>query len=302
MHNNFIDEKCPVCGETFAPDSDIVVCPECGAPHHRECFHTAGHCAYEQQHAEGFEWKGEKQKMQEHFLNMEEQRIQNEQNAAAEGNAPNTDEEYDDDTELMEAATLEEFKEAMERRITRQIRDFKTDEGVTGEEMIQYVGKNVPYYIPVFTDMLKNKKVMRLNCAAFFFSPFHCFYRRMNLFGTIITLLMTLIFELRSMLTTVLFGSAQMTAEQANIIVMASGIVFCAVLFFVLLFFNYFYLRTAIKRIKQIKAECPSSREELMFRLHVEGRPSLFNAVVYPMCIFFIVSIAFRMLNIWMGL
>ena len=48
--------KCPVCGVPFQEDDDIVVCPECGAPYHRECYHQAGECIFEDLHKEGKEW------------------------------------------------------------------------------------------------------------------------------------------------------------------------------------------------------------------------------------------------------
>lgn len=41
---------CPVCKKQFEKDDDIVVCPECGTPHHRECFEQTGHCFYEDRH------------------------------------------------------------------------------------------------------------------------------------------------------------------------------------------------------------------------------------------------------------
>lgn len=50
---------CPVCGESFRENDDIVTCPECGTPHHRECYKTAGGCANADKHSEGFEWKKE---------------------------------------------------------------------------------------------------------------------------------------------------------------------------------------------------------------------------------------------------
>ena len=33
----FTNEKCPVCNNTFNPDDDIVVCPECGTPTAKKC-------------------------------------------------------------------------------------------------------------------------------------------------------------------------------------------------------------------------------------------------------------------------
>ena len=34
----FTEYKCPVCDKQFKKGDDVVVCPECGAPHHRECY------------------------------------------------------------------------------------------------------------------------------------------------------------------------------------------------------------------------------------------------------------------------
>lgn len=44
------DEKCPVCGQVFQEDDDIVICHQCGTPHHRECYKQLGHCANYQNH------------------------------------------------------------------------------------------------------------------------------------------------------------------------------------------------------------------------------------------------------------
>ncbi len=35
---------CPVCSVEFNAEDDIVVCPECGTPHHRDCWNSVGHC------------------------------------------------------------------------------------------------------------------------------------------------------------------------------------------------------------------------------------------------------------------
>lgn len=52
-------QHCPICGKEFCDGDDIVVCPECGTPYHRECYKTAGHCVNEEHHGESFEWKPE---------------------------------------------------------------------------------------------------------------------------------------------------------------------------------------------------------------------------------------------------
>ena len=55
----YTGEKCPVCGKNFVEGDDIVVCPVCGTPHHRDCYNLHNACANEGLHAENFEWKPE---------------------------------------------------------------------------------------------------------------------------------------------------------------------------------------------------------------------------------------------------
>ena len=46
--------ECPVCKNRFTENDDIVVCPDCGTPHHRACWATVSHCANEDRHKDGF--------------------------------------------------------------------------------------------------------------------------------------------------------------------------------------------------------------------------------------------------------
>ena len=49
--------ECPVCGKKFMPEDDVVICPECGTPHHRECYNQNGKCINEAWHSEGKVWE-----------------------------------------------------------------------------------------------------------------------------------------------------------------------------------------------------------------------------------------------------
>ncbi len=53
---NFTGIKCPVCGKAFTDEDDIVVCPKCGAPYHRECYQEKGQCIFDDLHEKGREW------------------------------------------------------------------------------------------------------------------------------------------------------------------------------------------------------------------------------------------------------
>lgn len=55
--SNYIGVRCPVCNKKFIQADDIVVCPVCGAPHHRECYAAKSACAFASEHLSGKEWR-----------------------------------------------------------------------------------------------------------------------------------------------------------------------------------------------------------------------------------------------------
>ncbi len=57
---NYENQTCPHCGKPLAEGEDIVVCPVCATPQHRECWMQSGHCANDSLHASGFVWQKEK--------------------------------------------------------------------------------------------------------------------------------------------------------------------------------------------------------------------------------------------------
>lgn len=48
---------CPGCGKPFTEDDDIVVCPDCATPQHRECYDKLHSCVNGYLHASGFVWQ-----------------------------------------------------------------------------------------------------------------------------------------------------------------------------------------------------------------------------------------------------
>ena len=50
MNEEIKNNQCQICHSYLFEDDDIVICPECGAPHHRDCWQTVGHCGVAQDH------------------------------------------------------------------------------------------------------------------------------------------------------------------------------------------------------------------------------------------------------------
>lgn len=52
--------QCPVCNKAFCDADDVVVCPKCGLPHHRECWKAIGVCAAQNDHDTPNQWNRDK--------------------------------------------------------------------------------------------------------------------------------------------------------------------------------------------------------------------------------------------------
>lgn len=55
----YIGQSCTSCQEKFTEKDDIVVCPDCGSPYHRECYEKEGKCISADLHSSGEDWKPE---------------------------------------------------------------------------------------------------------------------------------------------------------------------------------------------------------------------------------------------------
>lgn len=56
---NYLNQKCSHCEKLFTKDDDVVVCPICGTPQHRECYEENNQCINYDKHAEGYVWSAE---------------------------------------------------------------------------------------------------------------------------------------------------------------------------------------------------------------------------------------------------
>ncbi len=288
MKEAYKEEKCPVCSVKFADGDDIVVCPECGAPYHRNCYKESGECIFKDRHG-NYEWKGEKQELYEHCDNM--LRVKDEQKQAE-----------NDDIIITNVNSYEEFVELLEKQVIARYQDFGDTDGVTVEELVKFLNVNAKYYMNVFKDLKRNNKILKLNFSSFILFPFHSFYRRMNLFGTIILVISMILLECRILIS----GAPAISAifsdgtRQLFLYLLLGGVF--ALNLFTLMFFNYFYFKMAIKKIKAIKTEHKDKpHDEVMRIIAAEGRPSMFGGIAFAGCAGLVCVMAFQLLNNFLG-
>ena len=194
---DYIGNKCPVCNKYFHADDDVVVCPECGTPHHRECYDLTGHCANEGLHAPGYDYQTENNSTKDK-VNV----------------CPSCGKEVDEDSFFCKhcGTPLSSQKTDTTGQQRTNPSGFEgapgqagnpffvniidplggvpgdTDfgDGVTAGEAAKYVKQNTPYFIRIFSN-IKNFNKSKFNFSAALFTGGYLLYRKMYKLGAIFT-------------------------------------------------------------------------------------------------------------------
>lgn len=205
---DFVD--CPVCNKPLSDGTDIVVCPDCGAPYHRSCYLETGKCIFTELHEKGEEWKAPEKEIP-HAENEADESQENEsteksvcsrcghENEAnaifcnncgapiVQGEASGEDGEEFNPFGNMNGQPFNPFMNPFS-----QINPKEEIDGVTTEELIAFIGNNWRYFIPKFKVLSRNNASI-LNWSAFFFQGGYFFYRKMYALGIGIFLLTSLL-------------------------------------------------------------------------------------------------------------
>ena len=166
---DYINEICPVCKRSFTADDDIVVCPECGTPHHRECWGIKNECENSALHGENFEWKPIKDSFKPPVVKTPVSETASKTEAGTLPVLP-----------MLNTVDNEEDFENLLMRGMGYSKD-ETIDGVKIGDAALYIQQSARGYIRKF----KTKR-FSFNWAAFFFSPAWFFYRKMYKAGAIL--------------------------------------------------------------------------------------------------------------------
>lgn len=204
----FTQFTCPVCEKRFVNGDDVVVCPECGTPHHRECYEQEGHCFNEDKHAQGFYFEAaqadnaeaedgnsdtilcpnckEENEKTDFFCRKCGYPLGAQDRQTNQGQEQNRQNQSQQGTPFgFGGAGMPPFNDPM----AGLHNDEEVAENVKAGEAAKFIGKSTQYYLPVFK-RLQTQNSGRFCFSAFVFSGAYFIYRKMYAVGIIITLLM----------------------------------------------------------------------------------------------------------------
>ncbi len=142
------NKSCALCHAPFFEEDDVVYCPVCGAPHHRDCYNSIGHCALEEAH--GTENQYDKL--------LEKAKHTDTKQAAPADTQSDT---YTPGDEIFQNLPPVDFLGGVDA-------DYVIEDGVTAKEARNFVITNTQRYIPKFKQLSKKNK-SSWNFLAFFF-------------------------------------------------------------------------------------------------------------------------------------
>jgi hypothetical protein len=168
----FENQVCPVCEEKFKENDEIVVCPECGTPHHRDCYINLGECKNSALHNENFTFEPVIEEQEKIDILIDDE-IKNTKDVV---NVVNVEFNSDDEknNENLRSTIEELFK---------NINGKSTDQVLLNNTPSSYfeaaIGKNQNYYMPRFLIMEGTQKKRLINVCAFVFPFAWAIYRKM---------------------------------------------------------------------------------------------------------------------------
>lgn len=296
--NNYQGCKCPVCQQPFTEQDDVVVCPECGAPHHRECWAKNGGCGLAQYHGPGFEYRREEEGPRP---------IRNGRPATGEEKScPSCGAKNPSANLFCENCGTPLAGPAGARPGTGAgpgmngmpsgpftpggVPDAFSLSGVSPEQTFDdipardwaaYLGRSAPFYLLAFSRMERTKLKLSFSFSGFLFAPVYLLYRRSWGWG-ILAALASLLISLPGTLLLVLWSNDP-SAQPASYLMFAQAASVYLTLAFRILFtlFSIRMIRSsAARHIQRLRRENPSDAD-FQAALAAHAGPSWVGVALY---------------------
>ena len=306
----YTGNHCPVCEQAFTDTDDIVVCPDCGTPYHRDCWKKVGACMHRSEHAAGFEWQpeiGPEAVKAAHEAICPNCGTRNTPGAARCSHCgcplPRSDADSTDAAKPEEQVPIyardpsavnnrsaapgphiETYSADREGGIyRREIGPEDTIDGIKAKDWAAYVGRSPMYYLMQFFRMSITNRKAAVCLSAFLFGPAYLFYRKMWKEG-LLTAVLTIVLSIPTFIEIIsVFNPSLLGAMPLGWLPAAVNV--CAVASWALniilgLFAVSWYRREAKKNIDRIYADYPDG-EARTDALLQKGGTNLLAALLY---------------------
>lgn len=285
----YTNNHCPVCEQAFTDADDIVVCPECGTPYHRECWKKVGACVHEAEHAAGFEWKPDADPADEadtarHLAVCPNCGSHNEPGAVKCSHcgvplnaAPRTEPQ---NAPIYARGTMDAPD------ITRvELKPTDCIDGIQAQDWAAFTGHSALYYLMQFFRMEKTGRKITFCFSAFLLGPVYFFYRKMWKQGIAMALVQLVLYMPLALLVLqqynpAVLGGVLTGAAWLEPAAFACDILWCAFKVFMGLSAVAWYQKTAKRRIEDICARCPDEQDRAR-ELALQGGTSILLVVLY---------------------
>lgn len=287
-------QQCPVCKAYLFEDDDVVFCPECGAPHHRECYQKIGRCALHEFHGTDREYG--RVKSQADVKPEQEENKQSGETVTCYYCYEDYPQGYKNCPHCghLNAAGM---GGAGFDPLGGVPSDFELDGGVTAKQAARFVMSSSNRYMPKFAKFKAGGKVS-WNWAAFLLPEGWALHRKMyksGILGVLLIvaagILMIPFTEEYNTIISAFSGQGQLTAETysellSGLATISSGakILSCvaaclelATRFFFGLFGDYLYYKHTVSTLNQIKENDAEDKNQQIMKL---GGNNLFLLIV----------------------
>ena len=271
---------CEGCGKPLTLRDDIVVCPDCGAPYHRDCYEKLGRCIHSAAHAAGYEWKFPYQKSELCTCPAcGERTLRSEEHCRCCGAVlpPEGAEEPADRSEdpgegsfdyssfyrqFQETGTppADPMKQAYEAAFGKE----EAMDGIPCADWASYIGPASPAYMNTYCRMQLAHSKVSMSFSALLFGPFYFFYRKAwkPAFAFLAAELLLFVPTLLQMMQ--ITGSSLSLGLSDSTYVVLGRVVSLASFALMLvrgMFAKWFYRKSAAEHIRRIRAEFPDDAQ-----------------------------------------
>lgn len=285
-------EKCAVCKAYLFEEDDVVYCPDCGAPHHRDCYNSIGHCGLEEFH--GTENQYKKPEPVKEAESREAEPVQSRIITCGMcGEKYETTEDFCPNCNTPNVTRVGGGRFVAFDFLGGVPANTDLGNGVTANEAKKFVASNTHRYIPKFLSFKKGKKAS-WNWLAFLTPCGWLMSRKMYLLGAVIGALEVAFTLLSVPLTAALnqldTSSARGSVELANLILenistigvtaiyaaAIGGFLSIALSVIIATFGDFIYRNRVISKVSEIKLESDDKAEDY----RKKGGVSLLAAVL----------------------